>query len=76
MDFDFAGTYTEIVARELIECNFGGPALGVEFLPEKDGVRILETFDAQTRRPEEQQHQGWQAILNSFAKYVEAMQGD
>ncbi len=32
------------------------------------GVRV--TFDAETTHPEEQQRQGWQAILNNFAKHV------
>jgi hypothetical protein len=30
------------------------------------------TFDAETTHSEEQQRQGWQAILNNFAKHVAA----
>jgi hypothetical protein len=33
-------------------------------------VRV--TFDSETTNPEEQQGQGWQAILNNFAKHVAA----
>jgi len=29
------------------------------------------TFDAETTFPVEQQQQGWQAILENFARYVE-----
>jgi uncharacterized protein YndB with AHSA1/START domain len=70
--FDFAGTYTKIVEHKLIECSFGDRFLLVEFLPRQGAVTIRETFDAETTHSEEQQRQGWQAILNSFARYVEA----
>jgi uncharacterized protein YndB with AHSA1/START domain len=70
--FDFAGTYTRIVEHELIECSFGDRVMLVEFLAGQGEVTIRETFDAETTHSEEQQRQGWQGILNSFAKYVEA----
>jgi uncharacterized protein YndB with AHSA1/START domain len=70
--FDFAGTYTRIVEHELIECSFGDRVMLVEFLAGQGEVTIRETFDAETTHSEEQQRQGWQAILNSFASYVEA----
>ena len=72
MGFDFAGTYTKVVPHELIECEFGGRALVVEFLPTADGVTVRETFDAEETHPVEMQRAGWQAILNNFAKHVEA----
>jgi uncharacterized protein YndB with AHSA1/START domain len=71
MGFDFAGTYTRIEKHKLIECAFGDRTLLVEFVPGKDGVTVRETFDAETTNPVEQQRQGWQAILNNFAKHVE-----
>jgi len=74
MGFDFGGTYTKIVEHKLIECSFGDRSMQVEFHAGKDGVTIHETFDAETTNSEEQQRQGWQAILDSFAKYVEAKQ--
>jgi len=46
--FDFAGTYTKIVEHALIESVFGDRTLVVEFLPTPDGVRLRETFDAET----------------------------
>ena len=71
MGFDLAGTYTQIVEHHLIECAFGDRTLLVEFVPATNGVTVRETFDAETTHSEEQQRQGWQAILNNFAKHVE-----
>jgi hypothetical protein len=34
-------------------------------------VRV--TFDAESTHPVEQQRQGWQSILNNFARHVEAL---
>jgi len=68
--FDFAGTYTKIVPNKLIEYVFGDRAGAVEFVPGAKGVTVRVTFDAETTHPEEQQRQGWQAILNNFAKHV------
>jgi len=70
--FDFAGTYTRIVPHKLIEYAFGDRAATVEFAPAANGVTVRVTFDAETTHPEEQQRQGWQAILKNFAKHVVA----
>ena len=70
--FDFAGTYTKIVPNQWIEYSFEGRAGVVEFLPAPKGVTLRVTFDAETTHPEEQQRQGWQAILHNFAKHVAA----
>lgn len=71
--FDFEGTYTRIVPRERIEYRMSdGREVSVEFIDEDDGVRVRNTFDAETENPPEMQRQGWQAILNSFGRYVEA----
>jgi uncharacterized protein YndB with AHSA1/START domain len=70
MGFDFAGTYTRIVEKELIECAFGDRAMLVEFLPGKNGVTVRETFDAEETHSIEQQRAGWQAILDNFARHV------
>ena len=72
MGFDFVGTYTRIVPNKLIECSFGGGELLVEFLPVPGAVTVRERFDAEDEHSEDQQRQGWQAILNRFARYVEA----
>jgi uncharacterized protein YndB with AHSA1/START domain len=70
--FDFAGTYTKILPNELIEFSFGDRLGVVEFKPGNDGVTVRVTFDAELENPVEQQRQGWQAILNNFAKHVQA----
>ena len=72
--FDFAGTYTKIVPNELIEYSFGDRAGVVEFVPGTNSVTVRVTFDAESENPVEQQRQGWQAILNNFAKHVESGQ--
>jgi uncharacterized protein YndB with AHSA1/START domain len=72
MGFDFAGTYTRVDAPHLIEAAFGDRTLRVEFVPGAEGVTVRETFDAESTHPVEQQRQGWQAILDRFARHVEA----
>jgi uncharacterized protein YndB with AHSA1/START domain len=72
--FDFAGTYTKIVPRELIEYSFGDRAAAVEFVTNANSVTVRVTFDAESENPVEQQRQGWQAILHNFARHVEAHQ--
>jgi uncharacterized protein YndB with AHSA1/START domain len=74
MGFDFAGTYTRIIDRNLIESTFGERVLVVEFITGKDGVTVRETFDAEATHPVEQQRGGWQAILVNFKKHVESHQ--
>ena len=72
LGFDFAGAYTKIVPHALIEYSFGDRTGSVEFLTGAQGVTVRSTFDAETQHPIEQQRQGWQAILDSFAKHVES----
>ena len=72
--FDFAGTYTKIVPHELIAYSFGERVGVVEFEPGTVGVTVRVTFEAESEHPVEQQREGWQAILNNFARYVEAGQ--
>lgn len=70
--FDFAGTYTRIVPRQLIEFTFGDRTASVDFISGAEGVTVRVAFDPETENPVEDQRQGWQAILESFARYVEA----
>jgi uncharacterized protein YndB with AHSA1/START domain len=74
MGFDFAGTYTKLVEHQLIESSFGDRVLLVEFSEGSNGVTVRETFDAEPTHSIEQQRDGWQAILNNFARHVEAKQ--
>jgi uncharacterized protein YndB with AHSA1/START domain len=73
--FDFAGAYTKIVPIKPIEFSFGDCMGTVEFVNgagNANGVTVRVTFDAESENPIDMQRQGWQAILNNFAKHVEA----
>ncbi len=70
--FDFAGTYTRIIPNELIEYSFGDRTASIGFIANVEGVTVRVDFDAESEHPVEQQRQGWQAILNNFARHVEA----
>lgn len=72
MGFDFAGTYTKIVERERIEYSFGDRKAEVEFVPGATGIVVRVVFDGESTHSVEQQQGGWQAILDNFARYVEA----
>jgi uncharacterized protein YndB with AHSA1/START domain len=72
MGFDFAGTYTRIEPLRLIESEFGGRQLRVEFIAQDGGVLVRETFDAEETHSIEQQREGWQAILDRFVRHVES----
>ena len=72
MGFDFAGVYTKVEPQRCIEYAFGDRKAQVLFTPEASGVNVRVCFDAETVYPVEQQQQGWQAILDNFARHVEA----
>ncbi len=70
--FDFEGTYTRVVPKRAIEYRMSdGREVAIEFVEGDDGVVVSETFDAETSNPPELQRQGWQAILDNFARHVE-----
>jgi uncharacterized protein YndB with AHSA1/START domain len=73
--FDFAGEYTKVEAPHLLEYRFGGRTGRVEFADGPAGVTVTVTFDAEDTYPVEQQRTGWQAILDSFGRYVVAAKG-
>ena len=71
--FDFEGTYTRIAPQKTIEYTMSdGRTVKVEFSEGADGVHVRETFDAETENDPEMQREGWQAILDNFARHVEA----
>lgn len=72
MGFDFAGTYTKVVTEERIEYVFGDRHARVDFIPAADGVVVRVRFEAEGAHPVEAQRAGWQAILDNFARHVEA----
>jgi len=72
MGFDFSGIYTNIVKPNLIEYSFGDRTARVEFSDIPEGVRVCVTFDSESTHSVEQQRDGWQAILNNFARHAGA----
>ncbi|HEX9798170.1 MAG TPA: SRPBCC family protein [Anaerolineales bacterium] len=71
--FDFEGTYTRIEPHKLIEYRMSdGREVKVEFVSSAQDVVVRETFDAETENPADLQRAGWQAILDSFRRHVEA----
>lgn len=73
--FDFAGEYTQVVPRQLIEYSFGGRQATVTFVEGAEGVAVSVTFDGEQTHSEEQQRTGWQAILDNFSRHVERRLG-
>lgn len=70
--FDFAGEYTKVEPFRLIEYAFGDRVGVVEFKDGPSGVAVTVTFDAEATHSEGQQRNGWQAILDNFARHVQA----
>lgn len=76
--FDFTGTYTNVVPKELIEYDMDKAPneemprhVKIEFSEIPEGVKITEIFDPENENSIEMQRTGWQSILNNFKKYVE-----
>ena len=70
LGFDFAGEYTKLIPQQLIEYVFDERNVSVNFTEGSDGILVKVSFDPESIHPEEQQREGWQAILNNFAKHV------
>ena len=71
--FDFEGVYTRVEPQKAIEYRMGdGREVQVQFAPSDEGVKVIETFDAENEHTPELQQQGWQAILDNFKQHVEA----
>ena len=72
--FDFEGTYTRVEPKTLIEYNIAdGREVTVEFQETDIGVRVREVFETESTNPPEVQREGWQAILDNFARYVNTL---
>lgn len=71
--FDFNGQYDEVKPLQHIAYSLEDKRkVSTTFFENKSVVTIVQSFDSETSHTEEQQHAGWQAILNNFKKYVEA----
>lgn len=71
MGFDFAGTYTRVIPKERIDYVFGERTAHITFAEMPAGVEVVVSFDGEQTHPEQQQREGWQAILDNFRRYVE-----
>jgi uncharacterized protein YndB with AHSA1/START domain len=72
--FDFTGTYDEIVPNEKIAYTMDdGRKAAITFEALGNSTHVTVVFDPETMNPPEFQKQGWQAILDNFKKYTEAI---
>ena len=72
MGFDFTGTYTTVNKPNHIEYVMDdNREVLVTFEKTDEGVTVTEIFDADNEYEPEYQKQGWQSILDNFARHVE-----
>lgn len=71
--FDFGGVYDDVRENEYIEYTLGDDRkVKVNFIPQGNTTKVVESFDAENTHSVEMQRGGWQAILDNFKKYTEA----
>ena len=72
--FDFEGVYDEVNPNELISYTMSdGRKVSTIFQTAGDTTLVTTNFDAENENPVEMQQGGWQAILDNFKKYTEAL---
>lgn len=72
--FDFGGVYDAVEKNQYIEYTIGdGRKVKVTFQKHGHTTKITETFEAENTHSVEMQKGGWQAILDNFKKYAEAL---
>lgn len=70
--FDFTGKYSEIIPGKSIASTLDDGRNVHTSFSEKAGVTLVtESFEAEDQNSAELQRAGWQAILDSFKRYVE-----
>lgn len=71
--FDLEGEFTEITPYESLHYRLADDReVVVQFVEVRNGVKVIETFEAEGEHSAEQQRQGWLSILNNFKKHVES----
>jgi len=74
MEFDFWGTYKQIISEKQIDIVIGdGRHMFVYFESTPDGTLVREEFEPEKMNPEDMQQMGWQLILNNFKSYAEGL---
>lgn len=72
--FDFEAIYDEVIEFEkLLFTIADGRKTAVLFSENGNQTDVTVTFEAETVNPIELQRDGWQAILNNFKTYAEAV---
>lgn len=72
--FDFGGIYDAVETNKLIAYTLGdGRKVSIVFAAGGSDTKVTETFDAESENAVEMQRAGWQAILDNFKKYTEAI---
>jgi uncharacterized protein YndB with AHSA1/START domain len=71
--FDFSGKYNKVELYRSIDYLIAdGRKVFITFDSTGNSTKVTESFESELTHPVELQHDGWQAILNNFKKYVEA----
>lgn len=74
LGFDFSGVYTQVEHEKFLAYKMeDGREVEVQFDGKGNETVVVETFDAEDQNPVDFQKQGWQAIMDNFKKYVEAI---
>ncbi len=72
--FEFGGIYDAVEENKYIEYTLGdGRKVTITFTTEGNATKVVETFEAEETNPLEMQQGGWQAIMDSFKNYTEAL---
>ena len=75
MGFDFGGVYDVIRPNEYIAYTIGdGRKVKINFTPQGNKTKVVESFEAEDTHSIEMQKGGWQSILDNFRKYTEGNQ--
>lgn len=70
--FDFEGTYEEVDAPRALTLRIAdGRRARTTFEAVAGGTRVRTVFDPESVNPVDMQRAGWQAILDTYAAYVE-----
>lgn len=69
--FDFSGTYDAVEPQQRIGYVMDdGRRAETTFEARPEGTHVKTTFDTEATHPVEMQRDGWQAILDNFARHV------
>lgn len=72
MGFDFFGVFDKVEKNKLLTTTLGdGRKVEINFTSQGENTLVVQNFEAETENTIELQKTGWQAILDSFKKYVE-----